>query len=129
MNDLRSKAIGLKNMVARVLQHPSASFTTWQNSDAASDKTKHSNFSNAADGQNDAYRHTLWIAESRRQLAELNPKATQDELDTAMREAGIANETERRQEVIKPRKPKLWTCITTTKASRSAAVPLSKAGP
>jgi hypothetical protein len=92
MNDLRSKAIGLKNMVARVLQHPSASFTTWQNSDAASDKTKHSNFSNAADGQNDAYRHTLWIAESRRQLAELNPKATQDELDTAMREAGIANE-------------------------------------
>jgi hypothetical protein len=92
MSSLKDQAIGLKNGIARVLLNPTSSRTAYMNEQISIARTNKTNFKNAAGGKKDAYRHAIWMAESRRQLADLNPDASAEELDAAMREAGAANE-------------------------------------
>ncbi len=91
-NSIKEKSGSAYDSIKKILQNPMTSQVATSFAFYAKSESLKSEFQGGINGQQDAYRHILWAAQTRRRMAEIYPDASPEELDMATKEALSAHE-------------------------------------
>ncbi len=90
--DVKDRLNKAAPVIDKVARNPISAYTAKSNSGDVLNAASGSGFPGPAGGQQDAFRHILWAAETRKQVGEMMPGQNPDVLDKAAREVLLANE-------------------------------------